>query len=69
MCILVPTLLCGVVLCCVVLQFTSVDDSSHDVTPEEMEAYRLKKSRGGDDPMKAFKANGDGKGTDGYDLL
>lgn len=56
-------------MCCVVLQFTSVDDSSHDVTPEEMEAYRLKKSRGGDDPMKAFKANGDGKGTDGYDLL
>jgi hypothetical protein len=67
-----PTLLCCAVLCyaalCCAVQFTSVDDSSHDVTPEEMEAYRLKKSRGGDDPMKAFKANGD-KGTDGYDLL
>jgi hypothetical protein len=51
------------------LQFTSLADAgdNNDVTPEEMEAWRLKKSRGGDDPLAAFKSNG--KGTDGYDML
>jgi hypothetical protein len=43
-----------------------VAEDNNDVTPEEMEAYRLKKSRGGDDPLAAFKGS---KGSDGYDLL
>lgn len=47
-------------------QYTSVADTTNDVTPEEMEAYRLKKSRGADDPMAAFKGS---KASDGYDLL
>ena len=34
-----------------------------DVTAEEMEAYRLKRSRG-DDPLKEL-----GEGTKGYDLV
>lgn len=41
------------------------DASDAAMTPEEMEAYRIKKSRG-DDPMEAFQR----KGGDGqYDLL
>lgn len=43
------------------------DGDDQDITPEEMEAYRLKKSRGGEDPMAAFK--GSSNGTGGYDLL
>ena len=48
-----------------------------EVTPEEMEAYRLKKSRGLD-PMDyinkskdlaAAAANGGGSGADGYDYV
>jgi hypothetical protein len=41
------------------------------VTPEEMEAYRLKKSRGGDDPLAALQAAkaAAAGGTGGYDLL
>jgi hypothetical protein len=48
------------------LQFTSLaeEGANNDVTPEEMEAYRLKKSRGVEDPTRAFK-----QGTDGYDML
>lgn len=42
------------------------DGGAEHVTPEEMEAYRIKKGRG-DDPMAAMAAAG--KGTDGYDLL
>lgn len=42
------------------------EDTEQQLTPEEMEAYRLKKSRG-QDPAAAF-SNGAG-GTDGYDLL
>lgn len=38
-------------------------DDDSQMTPEEMEAYRLKKSRA-EDPTAAFKS-----GTDGYDLL
>ena len=36
-----------------------------DVTPEEMEAYKLKKSRGIDDPLDIEST----KGTDGYDFV
>jgi hypothetical protein len=53
-------------MCPSCLQFSSVAEDSEDVTPEEMEAYRLKKSRGADDPMAAFKGS---KANDGYDLL
>ena len=42
----------------------TIDDAA--MTPEEMEAYRIKKSRGGDDPMEAFKQNG---GDGQYELL
>ncbi len=42
------------------VMFVQANDT--DVTPEEMEAWRMKRSRG-DDPL----ANG--KGTDGYDLV
>lgn len=43
------------------------EDDANNVTPEEMEAYRLKKSRGADDPMAALAAAK--AGTDGYDML
>lgn len=47
-------------------KFNSLGDGNDgNVSLEEMEAYRLKKSRGGDDPLAALK----GTGTDGYDLL
>eukprot|EP00878_Enallax_costatus_P015778 GHUV01016534.1.p1 GENE.GHUV01016534.1~~GHUV01016534.1.p1 ORF type:complete len:239 (+),score=51.04 GHUV01016534.1:904-1620(+) len=42
------------------------EDDEQQMTPEEMEAYRLKKSRG-EDPAAAFM--GGASGTDGYDLL
>jgi pre-mRNA-processing factor SLU7 len=41
----------------------TVDEAA--MTPEEMEAYRIKKSRG-DDPMEAFKRQG---GDGQYELL
>jgi pre-mRNA-processing factor SLU7 len=41
-------------------------ENDSGVTPEEMEAYRIKKQRS-DDPMAAFKRNGGGNGQ--YDLL
>lgn len=60
---------CPFLLCLSPLpQFNSLaDGDNQDVTPEEMEAYRLKRSRGGEDPMAAFK--GSSNGTGGYDLL
>lgn len=46
--------------------------SENDVTAEEMEAYRMKRSRGFEDPMrKADSSAGgdDGGGTGGYDYV
>jgi pre-mRNA-processing factor SLU7 len=37
-------------------------------TPEEMEAYRMKKQRA-EDPTAAFTGNNGVSGTDGYDML
>ncbi|KAG2483817.1 hypothetical protein HYH03_017340 [Edaphochlamys debaryana] len=44
-------------------KFNSLDNQGEVVTAEEMEAYRIKKSRG-EDPMLAK-----GAGTEGYDML
>mmetsp|Transcript_8584 Transcript_8584/g.24666 ORF Transcript_8584/g.24666 Transcript_8584/m.24666 type:complete len:547 (-) Transcript_8584:75-1715(-) len=45
--------------------YNSLKANDTEVTPEEMEAYRMKKSRGTDDPMD----KGGATGTDGYDLV
>ncbi len=51
-------------------KFNSVDSAGEIVTPEEMEAFRLKKLRT-DDPMAQIPASGDAAGasTRGYDYL
>lgn len=46
-------------------KFNSLEGGEH-VTPEEMEAYRIKKSRG-EDPLLAAKAGT--VGADGYEIL
>ena len=42
-----------------------------EATPEEMEAYRLKKSRGADDPLTFINKSKEeaGGGGDGYDYV
>jgi pre-mRNA-processing factor SLU7 len=56
-------------------KFNSLEGGGGEhVTPEEMEAYRIKKGRG-DDPLAALvqaqtgPGSGSGTGTVGYDLL
>jgi pre-mRNA-processing factor SLU7 len=47
--------------------YNSLAGQDVDVTPEEMEAYRLKKSRGADDPLAFIdKAKGQQQGEGGY---
>ena len=49
--------------------YHSLGASNVGVTPEEMEAYRIKKARR-DDPLMAIeKGKAKAKGTDGYDLV
>lgn len=45
--------------------YHSMNAGSVDVTPEEMEAYRIRKART-DDPMKAIEK---GKATVGYEYV
>ena len=50
--------------------FNSMRAGDNEVTPEEMEAYRMKKSRGlGEDPMAAAGADGGSSGAGGYEYV
>ena len=49
--------------------YNSIDRDSHDVTAEDMEAYRLKRSRG-DDPLASIeKAKAQQQGSKSYDYV
>ena len=50
--------------------YNSLAGQEVDVTPEEMEAYRLKKSRGADDPLTFInKSKEEAGGGGGYDYV
>ena len=57
---------------CCCCSYNSLRDAD-EVTPEDMEAYRLKRTRG-DDPLAFINAakeqqQGDGGGSSGYDYV
>jgi pre-mRNA-processing factor SLU7 len=50
-------------------KFNSLDSTSEMVTPEEMEAFRLKKLRADDPLTNPVVSNGISTGNGGYDYL